>query len=326
MKNEDLGSALAKKRPSFAKRYPPAEVSSANACREALVPSILIPTENQASIIFFWSSAYSGETVFRSSTGLPREETMNSLIRLFAAMLFVLGAQACSTTGGAPSGASALPADPMSTTSTSGTSAADDFVPAVVGIPTAPGPLRAYRIGPHDLLRIEVFQVGDLTTEKRVNEGGSILMPLIGNVKVGGLTPMEAEQAIAGRLEERYLDNPQVSVSVTESSSQRVTVTGQVKKPGVFPLVGETTLMQAIAMAGGLDEVAKKEEIIVFRKQERGGVNAYVVDLVSIEEGKLTDPVMITDDRVVVPKSGMAVFTRGVGNVLTGWAVRAPFF
>jgi polysaccharide export outer membrane protein len=198
-------------------------------------------------------------------------------------------------------------------------------VPAVVGIPTDPGPKVTYRIGPHDLLKIEVFQVEELSSQERVNEQGEIAMPLIGNVKVGGLTPQEAERLIADRLRQNYLQDPQVNIFVVEYASQKVTVTGHVKKPGVFPLAGQTTLMQAIAMAGGLDEVAKKEEIVVFRRQTTGAVNAYVVDLASIEEGKLTDPAIVANDRVVVPKSGMAVFGRSVGNVLTGWAMRVPF-
>lgn len=250
---------------------------------------------------------------------------MNTQIKLFTAILLVLGAHACSTSG-TPSGASALPGNLAATQDASGTAAQGDFVPAVVGIPTDPGPSRTYRIGPHDLLKIEVFQVEELSSEERVNEEGFIVMPLIGNMKVGGLTPGEAEQAIANQLGERYLQNPQVNIFVSEYASQKVTVTGHVEQPGVFPLAGETTLMQAIALAGGLNDIAKKEEIIVFRKQEGGGVNAYVVDLEAIEEGKLTDPIVVGDDRIVVPKSGVAVLTRAVGRVLTGWAVRAPLY
>ena len=75
---------------------------------------------------------------------------------------------------------------------------------------------------------------------------------------------------------------------------------------------------------GGLDDVARKDEIVVFRKQPGGDINAYVVNLKSIEEGKLTDPVIVGDDRIVVPKSGAAALGRAIGDVLTGWAIRAP--
>jgi polysaccharide export outer membrane protein len=251
---------------------------------------------------------------------------MRVLLNLFAAAILATGLQACATSGGVPGAGGDLPAASAAPPKTSPAAGAGaDYVPAVVGIPTDPGPSVTYRIGPHDLLRIEVFQVEELSSQERVNEEGLIVMPLIGNVKVGGLTPQEAERFIADRLGQSYLQNPQVNIFVMEYASQKVTVTGHVKQPGVFPLAGQTTLMQAIALAGGLDEVAKKEEIVVFRKQTSGAVNAYVVDLAAIEEGKLTDPAIIADDRVVVPKSGMAVFSRSVGNVLTGWALRAPF-
>jgi len=201
-----------------------------------------------------------------------------------------------------------------------------DLVPAVIGIPDDPGPERNYRIGPYDLLKIEVFQVQELSRQERVNDEGNVTLPLIGPLQVAGLTPQEAEQLIAAKLGEEYLQNPQVNIFVSEYASQKVTVTGQVKKPGVFPVAGRTTLMQAIALAGGLDDVAKKEEVVVFRKQPTGSVSAYVVNMASIEEGKLTDPVIVGDDRIMVPKSGAAVFSRAVGNIIQGWVIRAPVY
>lgn len=258
-------------------------------------------------------------------------DIMNSLRQILAVILLVVAVQACSTTSlgtlpvtSVPSADSAateesVPGDPRSDLK-------GEFVPAVVGIPTDPGPTRTYRIGPYDLLTIEVFQVEALSSQERVSEEGMVVMPLIGNVKVGGLTTGEAEKAIADLYARSYLQNPQVNIFVMEYASQKVTVLGHVKKAGVFPLTGQTTLMQAVAMAGGLDDVAKKDEIVVFRRQQGGDVNAYVVDLAAIEEGRLTDPMIVGDDRIVVPKSGAKVLTKTIGNVLTGWAVRGPFY
>ncbi len=255
---------------------------------------------------------------------------MNRISRFVLGALIVIAAHACTTAGGTRSTAAPLSSAPAAVSAADGGTPQPELkgelVPAVVGIPADPGPDRTYRIGPYDLLKIEVFQVAELSSQERVNEEGLIVMPLIGNVKVGGLTPREAEQAIAARLGESYLQNPQINIFVVDYASQKVTVTGQVKKPGVFPVAGRTTLMQAIALAGGLDEVAKKNEIVVFRKQPGGSMNAYVVNLESIEEGRLTDPVIVGDDRVVVPKSGAAVLSRAIGNVLTGWAIRAPLY
>jgi len=207
--------------------------------------------------------------------------------------------------------------------SPTGSASKGDFVPAVVGIPTDPGTAKAYRIGPHDLLKIEVFQVEELSTEERVNDRGNITIPLIGDVQVAGLAPDEAEDAIERVLGQSYLQDPQVNVFVAEYASQDVTVTGSVEKPGVYPLTGRTTLLQAIALAGGFNPVANDEEVLVFRQQDGGTANAYVVNVEAIQEGKLTDPVLAGDDRVVVPKSGAQVFLKGLGSVVRGWAVRA---
>jgi polysaccharide export outer membrane protein len=253
---------------------------------------------------------------------------MLTIRRIVVLLSILIGLQACSSSGGinsagAPAaggiGTPGVSPDPRSAPS-------GDLVPAIVGIPSDPGPATAYRIGPHDLLKIEVFQVAELSSEERVNDAGFISMPLIGDVKVGGLTPDEAESLIERLLGQSYLQNPQVDVFVTEYASQDVTVTGNVKSPGVYPLKGKTTLLQAIALAGGFDTVAKEEEVVVFRQQEGGSVNAYVVDVEAIQEGKLTDPVLVGEDRVVVPQSGQKVFQRGVGRVLWGWVMRAPVY
>ena len=250
---------------------------------------------------------------------------MNKLLRSLATVLVVFGFHGCSTSSGGPSTAGGLPTDLASSSGTLTLQTKGTVAPAVAGIPSTPGSSSAYRIGPFDLLKIEVFQADELSSEERVSEDGFVAMPLIGNVQVSGLTPREAEQAIAERLKKNYLQNPQVDVFVAEYASQKVTVTGHVKQPGVFPLTGQTTLMQAIALAGGPDEIADKDEIVVFRNQPGSGVKAYVVDLSAIEEGKIADPVVAAGDRVVVPKSGMAVFSEGIGKVVTGIAIRLPW-
>lgn len=251
---------------------------------------------------------------------------MRNLYRFVLSLSVALGIQACTATGG-PSTLAPQPED--STAVTSGASASElkgQLVPAIVGIPPDPGSERTYRIGPFDLLKIEVFQVPELSSEERVNEDGLVVMSLIGPVKVGGLTPDQAEQLIADKLGQDNLQNPQVDIFVSEYASQKVAVTGNVNKPGVFPVTGRTTLLEAIALAEGFDEVANKDEVVLFRRQPAGGVKAYVVDVEAVEEGKLADPIVVGDDRVVVPKSGMAVFARGVGRVLQGWVIRAPIY
>lgn len=160
-----------------------------------------------------------------------------------------------------------------------------------------------YRVGAQDLIEISVFQVPDLNRTVRVNSAGQISLPLIGSLQAGGLTIQELEKAIARKLEAAYLQNPQVSAFVKEYTSQRVTVEGSVAKPGIYPVVGRTTLLQAIAQAGGLDSLANLKGIVIFR-QVGGKKMGAVFDLKAIRAGNAEDPQIYGDDVVVVDQSG----------------------
>jgi len=160
-----------------------------------------------------------------------------------------------------------------------------------------------YRVGPQDLLEISVFQVNDLNRTVRVNTGGQITLPLIGLVQAGGKTVQELEGEIATKLTQNYLQAPQVSVFVKEFSSQRVTLEGAITKPGIYPLTGRTSLLQAIAMAGGVDALANLQGIVVFRVID-GKKMAAAFDLKEIRAGNIEDPQIYGDDIVVVDQSG----------------------
>jgi polysaccharide export outer membrane protein len=160
-----------------------------------------------------------------------------------------------------------------------------------------------YKIGPQDLLEISVFQVADLSKTVRVNTSGDISLPLVGVVHAGGLSVQEVEASIARKLTDSYLQNPQVSVFVKEFSSQRVTLEGSIAKPGIYPLTGETTLLQTVAMAGGLGEMADPTGILVFRMID-GRKKVARFDLKQIRQGNAEDPVIRSDDIVVVSESG----------------------
>ena len=200
------------------------------------------------------------------------------------------------------------------------------LVPAVQGLPPDPGDSGTYRLAPGDVIKVQVFQVDELSSEERVSEDGEIVMPLIGPVPVGGMTPKAAEAHIASILGKDYLQNPQVDIYVTESANQQITVMGSVNKPGVFPVAGRTTLLQAIALAEGTDRVAKEDEVVVFRPDSSGAMRAYVVDLRAIQRGDLADPVLVGEDRVVVPRSGSAVFIREVTDTLRGFVRFGPLY
>jgi polysaccharide export outer membrane protein len=135
-----------------------------------------------------------------------------------------------------------------------------------------------YRIGRQDLLEIKVFGVEELNQMVRVADDGSITMPLLGRLVVGGLTKTDLERRIADLLEERYVRDPQVTVFIKEYESKRVAVSGAVKKPGTYEMLGRKTLLEMLSMAGGLDKDLGRE-IIIFRRQDDGTTRRIPLDL-----------------------------------------------
>ena len=113
----------------------------------------------------------------------------------------------------------------------------------------------------------------------------------------------EVEESIAAKLTQTYLQNPQVSVFIKEFSSQRVTLEGSIAKPGIYPLTGQITLLQTIAMGGGLNDMADSQGILVFR-MVAGKKMVARFDLKEIRKGNAEDPVINSDDIVVVSESG----------------------
>lgn len=178
----------------------------------------------------------------------------------------------------------------------------------------------AYTIGATDLLNIRVFQVPDLSMDEvRVDVAGTVQMPLIGSVQAAGRTPDELAQEIETQLAGRFLQNPQVSVTVAEAASQKVTVDGAVVKPGVYVMRGQTTLLQAVAMAEGPSTVADLESVAVFRTTPAGRMVA-VFDLRAIRGGQAPDPVLSGDDVVVVDTSRLSAATQRALQALPGVA------
>ena len=167
---------------------------------------------------------------------------------------------------------------------------------------------RDYRIGPEDLIEIQVFGVDQLTRTVRVNSRGNVSLPLIGTVQVGGLTGSEAEAAIVSRLAESYLQDPQVSLFIKEYTSQRVVVEGAVNKPGVYPLRGNTSLLQTLAMAGGQGSLSEMQEVMLFRTDTHGKKETFVYDVDRIRSGEVDDPVVVSEDLIVVKRNPARVF------------------
>ncbi len=160
---------------------------------------------------------------------------------------------------------------------------------------------KSYKIGPLDVLEVTVFKVPDLSKSVQVSETGTINYPLIGEVQAGGWTAREVEQALTKALGDKYLQNPQVTVFVREYHSQRVTVEGAVKKPGVLPMAGGMSLLQAVAQAGGLEDVADTT-VAVFRTAN-GKRAAGRYDISDIRSGKAEDPQLEAGDVIIVSTS-----------------------
>jgi polysaccharide biosynthesis/export protein len=161
----------------------------------------------------------------------------------------------------------------------------------------------AYKIGALDVLDISVFKAPELSKSVQVADTGTVNLPLIEDVQVVGRTAQEIERDIAGRLGAKYLQKPQVTVYVKEYNSQRVTVEGAVKKPGVFPVRGGNTLLQYLAMAEGLDPNSDST-VLVFRTTN-GVRSAAKFDVSEIRAGTAKDPTLFSGDVVVAPSSTM---------------------
>jgi polysaccharide biosynthesis/export protein len=159
-----------------------------------------------------------------------------------------------------------------------------------------------YRIGPQDVLDISVYLAPDLTNTVQVAETGTINLPLVGDIRAGGVTARDLERALKAELGKKYFQNPQVTVFVKEYNSQRVTLEGAISKPGVYPYRGPTTLLQLIAAAGGMNEVADGTEVMVFRTATSARQAAkFNVD--EIKAGRAVDPAIIQGDVVIVSTS-----------------------
>lgn len=158
-----------------------------------------------------------------------------------------------------------------------------------------------YRIGASDLLEIKVFQADELSRQVRVDQRGNITLPLMGTIRVAGMSQGELEKRLADLMGANLLQNPQVSVFIKEFTAQRVTVEGEVQKQGVYPLTGQVSVLQAIALAGGLGEFAAADKVVLFRKHNNG-VRNYSINLDAIRSGQAHDPLLQNDDRIVVQR------------------------
>jgi polysaccharide export outer membrane protein len=138
--------------------------------------------------------------------------------------------------------------------------------------PAAPSaPSDNYRLVPDDLIQVKVFREEDMDSTVRLSKDGTVTLPLIGIVQVGGKTANEAGAVVRALLDRDYIVNPQVTVTVMEVTRQTFTILGQVQKPGSYklPVQGSLTLLEAIGRGGGYTRIANPANVIV-KRQETG--------------------------------------------------------
>ena len=125
-------------------------------------------------------------------------------------------------------------------------------------------PVEEYRIGPEDTLLVSVWKNDAISKTVPVRPDGMVSLPLVQDVRAAGLTPLELREVLAKKLAE-YIPNPEVSVIVTEVRSFKVSVIGEVVKPARYELKSRTTVLDVLALAGGLNEFAARTRIVILR-------------------------------------------------------------
>ena len=177
--------------------------------------------------------------------------------------------------------------------------------------------LAEYRIKTDDILQIVVYQVPDFSREAQVDGAGNVVLPLLGAIPAEKRTIRELEADLTKRLKAKYVQNPQVSISVKDAVGLRVTVSGAVVKPGVIPVRGNVTLMSAISQSDGFSDVADKSSVVVIRSTDSGRAIAKY-DANAILEGTIADPNVYGGDTIVVNEAGGKVAWKNLGTVFGG--------
>ena len=160
----------------------------------------------------------------------------------------------------------------------------------------------SYVIGSNDVLAISVWKEPDISRSVPVRSDGKISLPLVGELQAGGLTPLQLEQEITKRLQS-YISEPEVTVIVTDSKSQKINILGLVARPGAYLLTSSTTVLDAIAMAGGFKDFAKQKSIYVLRQASDGSQKRMLFNYKDVIKGKNPDQNirLQSGDTVVVP-------------------------
>jgi polysaccharide export outer membrane protein len=183
---------------------------------------------------------------------------------------------------------------------------ASGAAPAALPQPAGPSTIKAndsgYVIGNDDLLAINVWKEPEVSRALTVRSDGKISLPLVGEVQASGRTPLQLEEEITNRLR-NYITDPEVTVMVQQINSERYNILGQVAKPGSYSLALTTSVLDAIATAGGFRDFAKKKGIYILRRNPGGGQTRIPFNYKDVITGKNSeqDIRLQPNDTVVVP-------------------------
>ena len=159
-----------------------------------------------------------------------------------------------------------------------------------------------YIIGPSDVLAVSVWKDTELSRTVPVRPDGKISLPLIGELQVSGLTAAQVQRVVAERLKE-YISNPEVAVIVQEVKSRTYVILGKVTKPGSYELGKPTTVLEAIALAGGFLDFAKTSKVYIMRPSGNGSSDTLHFDYKKVIKGKNPEQnvELKNGDTIVVP-------------------------
>jgi polysaccharide export outer membrane protein len=160
----------------------------------------------------------------------------------------------------------------------------------------------SFVIGASDVLAINVWKEPDISRSVPVRSDGKISLPLAGEVQAAGVTPLKLEENIASKLQ-GYISEPEVTVIVQQINSQKFNILGFVSKPGSYPLTGSSTVLDAIAAAGGFRDFAKQKSIYVLRHNLDGSESRLPFNYKDVVKGKNSDQnvKLQPNDTIVVP-------------------------
>jgi polysaccharide export outer membrane protein len=181
-----------------------------------------------------------------------------------------------------------------------------------------------YKISPMDKLTIKVFKSEDLSGDYDVDLTGKISMPLIGETEAANLTTSQLDDRLTAKLGEKYLEHPDVSVAIKQSTARVVTIDGAVKDAGSYPVAGPMTLIQAVALAKGPTEDANPRRVAVFRNVS-GQRQAAAFDLTDIRRGQAPDPPIFPGDIVVVDGSSIKALQKQIFQTVPLLGFFRPF-